>query len=96
MSEDLLRINAFVSGRVQGVGFRYFVLKAAQPLAVHGWVRNLADGRVELMAEGSKADLDSLLSELEKGPSVSEVEDVEVVWGEARQEFTGFGIHRSA
>ena len=52
------------SGRVQGVGFRYTAHRIAQGLAVTGFVRNLADGRVELVAEGSPPELDRLLAEI--------------------------------
>lgn len=66
-----------VSGVVQGVGFRYFVLRKAQALAVGGWVRNLPDGRVEVVADGPVAALEELESALRTGPSHSRVADVE-------------------
>lgn len=66
-----------VSGVVQGVGFRYFVLRKAQALAVAGWVRNLPDGRVEVVANGPVAALEELESALRTGPRHSRVADVE-------------------
>lgn len=57
-----------VSGRVQGVGFRYFVLREAQALGLTGWVRNLATGEVEVMALGDEASLSTLEGRLWQGP----------------------------
>ncbi len=90
------RLQAFVSGRVQGVGFRYFVRSAAQALGVRGWVRNRRDGRVELLAEGEPAQLQDLLAEVRTGPSVSEVTEIEESWGEATGEFRKFGVKATA
>ena len=67
-----------VSGRVQGVGFRYFVLRAARELGVTGWVRNLADGSVEVHGQGDAATLDTLESRLREGPRVADVRSVDV------------------
>jgi len=66
-----------VSGRVQGVGFRYFVLREAQALGLAGWVRNLPDGRVEAFIEGLPAQLEHIETLLGEGPSLSRVEAVE-------------------
>lgn len=79
----------FVRGRVQGVGFRYFVEKAANSSGVSGWVRNLDDGRVEVYAVGNPEQLSDLESSLWKGPRFSEVRgvDVEEAAAEARSGF---------
>lgn len=90
------RLHAFVSGRVQGVGFRYFVRSAAQSLGVGGWARNLRDGRVELLAEGSQTELQDLLNEVRKGPSASAVIDIEETWSDATGEFENFRVKASA
>jgi acylphosphatase len=66
-----------VSGRVQGVGFRAFVVEAARELGLAGWVRNLADGRVEALAEGEPAALDGLADALARGPLLARVDRVE-------------------
>ena len=66
-----------ISGRVQGVGFRWFVLRAAQRLGVRGWARNLWDGRVEVMGQGTLPMLHDFQEELQKGPLLSHVENVE-------------------
>jgi acylphosphatase len=68
-----------VSGVVQGVGYRYFVLRQARGLVLSGWVRNLPDGRVEVVARGSGGALSALEDALQKGPSHSHVTNVEKV-----------------
>jgi len=67
-----------VHGRVQGVGYRYFVQHAAARLGIIGWVRNLDDGGVEVYAIGSHADHDELSERLHHGPSMADVHGVEV------------------
>jgi len=65
-----------VEGRVQGVGFRYFVLRAADRLQLKGWVRNLPDGTVEVHAEGESAKIQELRERLGKGPTAGYVTEV--------------------
>jgi acylphosphatase len=67
----------FVSGRVQGVGYRYWTTTRAKALKLVGWVRNRRDGRVEILAYGEKNDLDSLGQDLHAGPEAAHVEQVE-------------------
>lgn len=62
----MVRLHAFFSGRVQGVGFRYRTCRIAAGFPVTGYVRNLPDGRVELLAEGKRRDLESLLAAIQK------------------------------
>ena len=69
--------NYIITGRVQGVGFRWFVLRQAKSLELTGWVRNLPDGSVEVWAEGNEGALDSLESLLEKGSAGSLVREVQ-------------------
>lgn len=76
----LARLRAVVSGRVQGVGFRYSTQEVASDLGLAGWVRNLADGRVELEAEGDRQTLDRLLDFLRAGPRMARVDGVSVEW----------------
>jgi acylphosphatase len=66
-----------VRGRVQGVGFRWFVEREAHILGVAGWVRNKADGRVEVLAQGTRQQLDALSLRLREGPRAARVDDVE-------------------
>ncbi|HXV59656.1 MAG TPA: acylphosphatase [Vicinamibacteria bacterium] len=66
-----------ISGRVQGVGFRWFAEREASRHRVVGYVRNLADGRVEVLAQGDVAELERLEDALRRGPSSSQVVSVE-------------------
>jgi len=67
-----------VRGRVQGVGFRWFVEREARMLGLSGWVRNRQDGSVEVLAAGSNEQLNSLYSRLKEGPRAARVDDVDV------------------
>ena len=67
----------FVSGYVQGVGYRFFAQRTAEKLSIGGYARNLVDGRVEVLAIGSPAQLDEMKSALERGPRFSSVSGVE-------------------
>mgnify|MGYP001615963734 CR=1 FL=1 len=89
---DALSLRARVRGRVQGVGFRWFVQEKAQSLGLSGWVRNLGDGSVELEASGPKGGLKSLISALEQGPSSARIEAVEAEWGGPKPASGGFHI----
>jgi len=67
-----------ISGRVQGVGFRYFAERAATELGVTGWARNLGDGRVEVHANGTREQLDNFEGRLRMGPAYADVRGFEV------------------
>ena len=86
------RLRAVVHGDVQGVGFRYFVLRRAEVARLSGWVRNRPDGAVECLAEGPRTELEALLEELRRGPRMASVERVEVDWEQARGDLSGFGV----
>ncbi len=90
-----MRLHVFVDGRVQGVGFRYFVVQVAELLQVNGWVRNTGDGRVEVMAEGERDVLDKLLEYLGKGPRAAFVSEVRQEWEAATGEFTYFEVRQT-
>ncbi|MCG6949885.1 MAG: acylphosphatase [Acidobacteria bacterium] len=85
-----------VRGRVQGVGFRYFVWREAEALGVAGWVRNMADGSVEVVAAGSGETLDLLMRRLQEGPRSSRVKSVAVAQVPTDQVPGGFEIRRDA
>lgn len=74
----MVKVNIFISGRVQGVGFRFFAKQKAQDLKLVGWVRNRLDGQVELEAVGQPGAIDKLISWLYRGSPLSCVDDVEV------------------
>jgi acylphosphatase len=89
------RLEAIVHGRVQGVGFRFFVMRVAAGLAIAGWVANENDGSVRCVAEGSRSDLERLLEALRDGPPGAVVTDVSERWTPATGGMTGFTV-RSA
>ena len=80
------RVRVEVRGRVQGVGFRAYVVRRSRALGLTGWVRNREDGSVEVEAEGSRASLEQLVEDLRAGPSHARVEGIDPRWseGEAR------------
>lgn len=89
-------MTARVTGRVQGVGFRWWVQRQAQALGLVGWVMNGDDDRsVELVAEGEDEALADLERRLHDGPTAARVEAVEVQRGPASGEYDRFGIMRS-
>ncbi len=71
-----MRLECRVIGRVQGVGFRYFVKQIANALDLKGWVRNEVDGSVFIVAEGEKEKLEKLIEKVKEGPSLSRVDNV--------------------
>jgi acylphosphatase len=89
------RLRAVVSGRVQGVGFRYFVLDRASDLRLTGFVRNRLNGDVEVVAEGDEGALEAFLVALKQGPRASRVEGVSITWLPATGEFKRFEITSS-
>ena len=91
-SEEILKVNLTISGKVQGVGFRYFVLRQAQKLGINGWVSNKSNGDVEALAQGEKADLEQFIAKVKEGPSFSRVEDVSLNWGKDAEQYFGFEI----
>lgn len=86
------RMHAFISGQVQGVGFRFFTMQAAQDHNLTGWVRNRWDGRVEVMAEGTHENLNRLLIALRRGPISADVEKVDYEFKDAQGGFQGFRL----
>jgi acylphosphatase len=79
---ELVRAHVFISGRVQGVNFRAYMRDQARAAQVGGWVRNLSDGRVEAVFEGTRPAVQKLVSWCYSGPIHAEVEKVEVNWEE--------------
>jgi acylphosphatase len=84
------RLRASIHGRVQGVGFRYSVISAAQELGLAGFVENRADGSVYVEAEGPPAMLDRMEAFLRRGPRLAQVEELKSERLEATGEFDGF------
>jgi len=88
------RLTVHYSGHVQGVGFRYTAKSVAAGFEVTGIVRNLPDGRVELIAEGSRAELDAFRAAIQDAGLAGFIRDEQVTWAEAKNEFRGFEIAR--
>ena len=86
------RIHVVISGRVQGVGYRYFCQITAQELGLIGWARNRADGSVELEAQGAAAVLNTLQQQLSDGPPMARVDRVDVETIESLPDETQFRI----
>jgi acylphosphatase len=92
MTDDVVRLDAVVRGRVQGVGFRYFVLDEADRLRVTGWVANQPDGSVRCVAEGPRSRLETLLGILREGPRGAWVDGVDATWGPAAGDVDRFTV----
>ncbi len=91
MSEKV-RLRAIVHGRVQGVSFRYYTCQQARQIDVTGYVRNLWDGSVEVVAEGPRQNVDQLLNWLRQGPRMAFVEKVDAQWLSYTGEFQHFEV----
>src|SRR4030095_5317046 len=89
-----VRAHAHILGRVQGVGYRYFVVTEAEDLGLEGWVRNLPDGRVELVAQGPKGRVENLLERCRKGPDLARGGAVAVACEPPGAERHGFRVRR--
>jgi len=93
---SIARLEAGVAGRVQGVGFRYFVVREAMALGLDGWVANAPDGSVRCVAEGPSDRLETLLDRLREGPAAAIVEHVSEVWMPATGTLGPFGVRSGA
>jgi acylphosphatase len=86
------RVHIFYSGKVQGVGFRMTAEDTAQGLGIVGWVKNLRDGRVELMVEGEEATLRRFLQAIRSGAMKNFIQQEDISWGNASDTFDEFEI----
>lgn len=88
-----MKANIFVSGFVQGVGFRRFVRRMAKIHGLQGWVKNLPDGRVEATFSGEKEIIEKVIEKLWEGPYFSDVKNIDVEWSDGtEEEFIEFTI----
>lgn len=92
---DLVRAHIWVTGRVQGVGFRAFVQQTAMMLGLTGWVRNVGYESVEAVAEGEKEKVERFLQVVKRGPRMSLVEKARDEWEPATGEFSSYEVKRS-
>ncbi len=81
---DKRSLHFVISGRVQGVGFRYYTYAAAQKLNITGYVKNLYNGNVEIFAEGNTSTLYKFLDNIKQGPSLSNVLDIDITWNDIK------------
>lgn len=93
--QDNASLEVRVSGRVQGVGFRYFAHDTARRLRLVGYVTNLPDGSVRAYAEGPRSSLTEFLRQMERGPTGAQVRESRSHWGPATGRYTYFGIERA-
>ncbi len=89
---DPMRLKLKISGRVQGVCYRWYTRDTAAELGLTGWVRNLPGGTVELVAEGARDKLDQLLDWCRRGPDLARVSDIQTEWKDETGEFQEFSI----
>jgi len=87
-----VRAEIVVNGLVQGVGYRYFVMREAQTLDLNGFVKNLYTGEVLTVVEGEKAIVEELIKKLKVGPIHASVKSCKVDWQEPKNEFTDFEV----
>jgi acylphosphatase len=85
-----MQAKIYISGFVQGIGFRGFVKSNARKLGLKGWVCNANDGKVEVLVQGPKETIAKLIKLCEKGPFLSEVKSVQVEWEKEGERFAGF------
>lgn len=88
------RVQLLVSGLVQGVCFRQSTVDEARRLGLQGWVRNLPDGRVEVLAEGERGAVEGLVRSCRRGPPAARVEGVETVWSDPVGDLGPFAARR--
>jgi acylphosphatase len=91
---DTIQKSLMLSGRVQGVGFRYFTVQNAEKLKIKGWVRNRRDGKVEALLQGSPDNVEEMIARMKHGPSAARVDDVDISEAPADEEFKGFEVRR--
>lgn len=89
---DLAHLRALVHGRVQGVYYRAFTFRAAKTLSLKGWVKNAPSGDVEVQAEGTRDELEALLTALKVGPAGASVDKIDVTWSAYTGNFSSFDV----
>ena len=90
--KNTLTLNMKITGKVQGVGFRFFVQQQAQKLDVNGWVSNKSNGDVEALAQGDKEDLEQFIAKVKEGTTFSRVDNVNLEWMNKGEQYFGFEI----
>jgi acylphosphatase len=88
------RAEIVINGLVQGVGFRYFIMRHAQQLGLTGYTKNLYSGEVQTVVEGEVSQIEELFSIIRSGPSHSSVKDAKIYWSDNQDEFSSFQIRQ--
>ncbi|MEW6702613.1 MAG: acylphosphatase [Bacteroidota bacterium] len=88
----MLRAEIIANGLVQGVGYRYFIVRHAEKLGLKGYTKNLYSGEVYTVVEGERAMIEEFYKQLKIGPSHADVKNVSIKWSEPKNEFTRFEI----
>lgn len=91
-SSSMVRAEIIVNGLVQGVGYRYFVMRQAEKLGLKGYTKNMYSGEVLTVVEGEKFMIEELFHQLKIGPSYADVKHADLKWEEYKNEFTSFEI----
>ena len=92
MLEKKTRVHVFVSGRVQAVCFRAMTQLKARELGLVGWVKNLADGRVEAVFDGKKENIEEMLKWLRQGPGLAKIDKLDFQFESCQSEFKDFKV----
>lgn len=87
------QVHLIITGHVQGVGYRRFVMSHAQRFGLTGWVQNLPDGSVEIVAQGPRGTLEAFVQQCKRGPSLARVKGVDITWEEIKKKFPDFHIY---
>jgi acylphosphatase len=92
MTSEKVRAEILVNGLVQGVGFRYFVVKHAVRLKLHGFVQNLFTGEVHTVVEGDQVKVEEFINLIKLGPAHAQVKNSRIDWSECKNEFESFEV----
>jgi acylphosphatase len=92
VARNIVRAEITVNGLVQGIGFRYYILRQAQNLGLNGYEKNLYTGEVYILAEGERGMIEEIIKLTKTGPSHAHVKNCRVEWSNSTDEFTTFEI----
>lgn len=92
MGDRVVRAHMYIHGNVQGIGYRYWMRSQARKLGLTGWVRNLSDGRVEAMVDGSKDKVEEIIIKCKQGPMLAGIKHLDIIWEKTKGEFEDFTI----
>lgn len=88
------QVHIFITGSVQGVGFRFFIKSHARQFSIVGWAANTEDGKVEAVLQGSEENIIDLIEKCKKGPFLAEVKNIDVKWEDVVERYGDFQLVR--